>query len=89
MATDKLDALLAGYVGLTRQMLVDKDLQAEFKQITGSTLGTYEKMAVERDIRVKLDSIRASNPAITALRLVPKTMIKERIVSTTGTATLT
>jgi methyl-accepting chemotaxis protein len=88
MATDKLDSLLSGYVGLTRQILVDKDLQAQFKQVSGSTLGIYEKMAVERDIRGKLDSIRASNPAITALRLVPKTMIKERIVSTTGASSV-
>ncbi|MFX3632835.1 MAG: methyl-accepting chemotaxis protein [Candidatus Pristimantibacillus sp.] len=84
MATDKMDTMLASYAGLTRQMLIDKELQTQFVQLSGLELGTYEKVAIEKSLREDLDSLRASNPGITAIRLVPKSLDKARIISTSG-----
>ncbi|MUT65402.1 methyl-accepting chemotaxis protein [Paenibacillus sp. NEAU-GSW1] len=84
MAADKMDATLSSFTGLTRQMLIDKELQAQFNNINSSSTGTYEKVAMETNIRGKLDSVRASNPSIGSLRLIPKSLNKSRIISSSG-----
>lgn len=84
LAADKMDAMLETYTGLSRQLLVDKEMQAQFKQLSMPNLDRGEKSTRETSLRDELESMRASHPAIAALRLIPKTLDMGRIVSTSG-----
>ncbi|MEK4508547.1 methyl-accepting chemotaxis protein [Paenibacillus sp. FSL K6-2524] len=87
-AADKLDFLFTQYESISRQLAVDQTLKSDLEIVNKENVDTVTKNQAESRINKRLDSLRASDDRLLAVRLVSKSMEDVKSYKSTGIAAI-
>lgn len=87
-AADKLDFLFTQYESVSRQLAVDQTLKSDLEIVNKENVDTVTKNQAESRINKRLDSLRASDDRLLAVRLVSKSMEDVKSYKSTGIAAI-
>lgn len=87
-AADKLDFLFTQYESISRQLAVDQTLKSDLEIVNRKEIDTVTITQAEGRINKKLDSLRAADERLLAVRLVSKSLVETKSYKSTGVSAI-